>query len=91
MCAVLDEENQLTPRSDSISTWEKFKIYKINDSEYGIRSAENRKYVKADLDNGCLLYTSIFATSNNKIFVAILSFGINSGAYVAEIFRGRCV
>ena len=52
VCAVLDEENQLTPRSNSISTWEKFKIYKINDSEYGIRSAENRKYVKADLDNG---------------------------------------
>ena len=52
ICAVLDEENQLTPRSDSISTWEKFKIYKINDSEYGIRSEENRKYVKADLDNG---------------------------------------
>lgn len=52
VCAVLDEENQLTPRSDSISTWEKFKIYKINDSEYGIRSAENGKYVKADLDNG---------------------------------------
>ena len=52
ICAVLDEENQLTPRSDSISTWEKFKIYKINDSEYGIRSAENRKYVKADLDKG---------------------------------------
>ena len=52
ICAVLDEENQLTPRSDSISTWEKFKIYKINDSEYGIRSAENGKYVKTDLDNG---------------------------------------
>ena len=52
VCAVLDEENQLTPRSDSISTWEKFKIYKINDSEYGIRSAENGKYVKTDLDNG---------------------------------------
>ena len=52
ICAVLDEENQLTPRSDSISIWEKFKIYKINDSEYGIRSAENGKYVKTDLDNG---------------------------------------
>ena len=52
VCAVLDEENQLTPRSDSISTWEKFKIYKINGSEYGIRSAENGKYVKTDLDNG---------------------------------------
>ena len=52
VCAVLDEENQLSPRSNSISTWEKFKIYKINDSEYGIRSAENGKYVKTDLDNG---------------------------------------
>ena len=52
VCAVLDEENQLTPRSDSVGTWEKFRIYKINDSEYGIRSAENGKYVKADLDNG---------------------------------------
>ena len=35
-----------------------------------------------------IMYYIIFATSNNKIFVAILSFGINSGAYVAEIFRG---
>lgn len=52
ICAVLDEENQLTPRSDSISTWEKFQIYKISDTEYGLKSAENGKYVKADLDNG---------------------------------------
>ena len=34
-----------------------------------------------------IMYYIIFATSNNKIFVAILSFGINSGAYVAEIVR----
>ena len=46
VCAVLDEENQLTSRSDSPSTWEKFQIYKIKDGEYGIRSAENGKYVK---------------------------------------------
>ena len=52
VCAVLDEENQLTSRSDSPSTWEKFQIYKIKDGEYGIRSAENGKYVKSDLDNG---------------------------------------
>ena len=52
VCAVLDEENQLTSRSDSPSTWEKFRIYKIKDGEYGIRSAENGKYVKSDLDNG---------------------------------------
>lgn len=51
-CAVLDEENQLTSRSDSPSTWEKFQIYKIKDGEYGIRSAENGKYVKLDLNNG---------------------------------------
>lgn len=34
-----------------------------------------------------IMYYVIFASSNNKLLVAILSFGINSGAYVAEIFR----
>lgn len=34
-----------------------------------------------------IMYYIIFATSNNKIFVAVLAFGINSGAYVAEIIR----
>lgn len=52
ICAVLDEENQLVPRSESVGTWEKFQIYKISDTEYGLKSAENGKYVKADLDNG---------------------------------------
>ena len=52
VCAVLDEEDQLVPRSDNVGTWEKFQIYKISDTEYGLRSAENGKYVKADLDNG---------------------------------------
>ena len=52
VCAVLDEQNQLLPRSDSPSTWEKFQIYKIKDGEYGIRCVNNGKYVKADLDNG---------------------------------------
>ena len=32
-------------------------------------------------------YYLIFAASNNKVLIAILSFGINSGAYVAEIIR----
>ncbi|MBO4450621.1 MAG: amino acid ABC transporter permease [Clostridiales bacterium] len=35
-----------------------------------------------------IAYFVIFATSNNKVLVAILAFGINSGAYVAEIIRG---
>ena len=34
-----------------------------------------------------IAYFIIFATSNNKVLVAILAFGINSGAYVAEIIR----
>jgi len=34
-----------------------------------------------------LSYYVIFASSNNKELIAILAFGINSGAYVAEIFR----
>lgn len=35
-----------------------------------------------------IMYFIIFASSNNSTMVAIVSFGINSGAYVAEIFRG---
>lgn len=35
-----------------------------------------------------IMYYIIFASSDNAVTVAILSFGINSGAYVAEIFRG---
>ena len=34
-----------------------------------------------------IMYYAIFMTSNNKVMIAILTFGINSGAYVAEIFR----
>ncbi|MGN1313753.1 MAG: amino acid ABC transporter permease [Lachnospiraceae bacterium] len=35
-----------------------------------------------------IMYYIVFATPNvSKQFVAVLSFGINSGAYVAEIFR----
>ena len=33
------------------------------------------------------IYFVIFASSNNKVLVATLAFGINSGAYVAEIIR----
>lgn len=34
-----------------------------------------------------IMYYIIFASSRNSLLVAILAFGINSGAYVAEIFR----
>lgn len=34
-----------------------------------------------------ITYYIIFATSNNKVMIAVLAFGINSGAYVAEIVR----
>lgn len=34
-----------------------------------------------------ILYFIVFASVNNKTVVAILAFGINSGAYVAEIVR----
>lgn len=36
-------------------------------------------------------YFIIFAFSRNGILIAIITFGINSGAYVAEIFRGGIV
>jgi len=35
-----------------------------------------------------IIYFVILASSSNKIFVGCLAFGINSGAYVAEIIRG---
>lgn len=35
-----------------------------------------------------IMYYIVFASSNNSTMIAILAFGINSGAYVAEIFRG---
>ena len=35
-----------------------------------------------------IAYTIIFVTSNNPVLVGILTFGINSGAYVSEIMRG---
>ncbi len=35
-----------------------------------------------------IIYYIIFASSKNGIAIAMLSFGINSGAYVAEIIRG---
>ena len=34
-----------------------------------------------------IMYFIIFASSNSDTLVAIIAFGINSGAYVAEIFR----
>lgn len=35
-----------------------------------------------------IIYLIIFANSNNDVAIAALAFGINSGAYVAEILRG---
>ena len=35
-----------------------------------------------------IAYFIIFATSNNSMAVAVFAFGINSGAYMAEIIRG---
>ena len=35
-----------------------------------------------------IMYFVIFASTRNQIGVAMLTFGINSGAYVSEIIRG---
>lgn len=34
-----------------------------------------------------IMFYVVFVSSNNKILVAVIAFGINSGAYVAEIVR----
>ena len=35
-----------------------------------------------------ILYFVVFRSSNDGVVIGIIAFGINSGAYVAEIFRG---
>ena len=35
-----------------------------------------------------IMYFVVFASSRNSLMVAVIAFGINSGAYVAEILRG---
>lgn len=35
-----------------------------------------------------IMYFIIFASSRDSTMIAIIAFGVNSGAYVAEIFRG---
>ena len=35
-----------------------------------------------------IMYFIIMVSARSKILVAVITFGINSGAYVAEIFRG---
>ncbi len=59
VCAVIDENNQLLPRSGSIGTWEKFIIEKISNGEYALYSLANGKYVQANLNDG----GKLFATS----------------------------
>ena len=35
-----------------------------------------------------IMYYIVFISMSSKVFVAVIAFGINSGAYVAEIIRG---
>ena len=59
VCAVIDENNQLLPRSERVGTWEKFIIEKISNGEYALYSLANGKYVQANLNDG----GKLFATS----------------------------
>ena len=43
VCAVIDENNQLLPRSERVGTWEKFIIEKISNGEYALYSLANGK------------------------------------------------
>ena len=61
VCAVIDDKNQLLPRSGSIGTWEKFIIEKISNGEYALYSLANGKYVQANLNDG----GKLFATSES--------------------------
>ncbi len=52
VCAVIDENNQLLPRSSSIGTWEKFYLVQAGDGKYGLKAVANDLYVCADFNNG---------------------------------------
>ena len=51
VCAVIDENNQLLARSNSISLWEQFEPVHVTGNQYALRSIANGKYVKADFDD----------------------------------------
>lgn len=56
VCAVIDEDSQLIPRSEIIGTWEKFFIEKIAENEYAFYALANGKYVQANLNDDGKLY-----------------------------------
>ncbi|WP_026507129.1 cellulase family glycosylhydrolase [Butyrivibrio sp. MC2013] len=56
VCAVIDEQNQLLARSDSIGTWEKYNLEKISDGSYALKAVANGKYVCADQNKSSVLY-----------------------------------
>lgn len=51
VCAVIDENNQLLPRSTNISLWEMFEPVHVTGNQYALRSVANGKFVKADFDD----------------------------------------
>lgn len=51
ICAVIDENNQLLPRSTNISLWEMFEPVHVTGNQYALRSVANGKFVKADFDD----------------------------------------
>lgn len=52
VCAVIDDYNQLIARSDVIDAWEKFYAVRVNDSQIGLLSYANGKFVKGDFNEG---------------------------------------
>lgn len=71
-------------------------VLNISRTKEGRRSLQSKiAYVYIDIIRGTptmiqllIMWNVIMASSKNKILVATLAFGVNSGAYVAEILRG---
>lgn len=61
VCAVIDEDNQLLPRSSTIGTWEKFYLEKITDTQYAIYSVANGKYVQINQNSKLLAISETVA------------------------------
>lgn len=78
VCAVIDEENQLLPRSASIGDWEKFYLERLSSGNFALKAAANGKYVCADQNKSSVLYADrdsaggwetfkIYTTSGNAV------------------------
>lgn len=68
VCAVIDAQNQLSARSETIGTWEKFYLERLSSGNFALKSCANDKYVCADQNNNNILYADRDSAGGWEIF-----------------------